>query len=83
MRLMLSRMRIAALLTVLMACTDAGRTDEIGKVVVEDCGEAPLYPGTVVAFDNGLATMSIDAYRALNAWMESSAQWRDCVVQHP
>lgn len=80
-------MRILLITVLLAACAEDMKpgTEErpIGETVTRDCGEAPLAPGWSVAFDSGMATMTVADYSAITNWRDAVAAWRDCVVTHP
>jgi hypothetical protein len=57
---------------------------EVGKIVVEMCGEPPLAPGWAIqANGDGTVTMSSADYTAINKWREDVATWRDCATNLP
>jgi hypothetical protein len=76
---------LVAALVFLAACPaqDDKPPTEVGKIVVEMCGEAPSAPGWGVQSNGDTVTMSTADYSAILKWREDVAAWRDCTVNLP
>ena len=72
-------------IALLAACNadDQKPPTEVGKIVVEMCGEPPLAPGWAVQSNGDTVTMTTTDYTAINKWREDVAAWRDCVTNLP
>ncbi|HEX5064123.1 MAG TPA: hypothetical protein VFV99_32325 [Kofleriaceae bacterium] len=77
---------LALAFLVLAACTDDQpdpTPHDIGKTVVEMCGQPPLAPGWQVQSNGGVVTMSTDEYNAIVKYRDDSAAWRECAIAIP
>lgn len=69
---------------VLAACDQPDNTPhDVGKLVVEMCGEPVNAPGWVASFNGDTTTLSTTDYVAIMKFREDITSWRDCVVSIP
>ena len=74
-KLLTTELIVAAMLSpVIAALMSLGCVD-----TANPCGPMPLAPGTTVAFDRGLATMSAADWSAMLDWRRDIEAWGECV----
>lgn len=71
----------ALLFLMLVGCVDL--PDESAPIApaVEVCGDVPLAPAFVAAFDGDRVTMHRSTYLEIAQWREDLAAWRTCAEQ--
>lgn len=73
-------MKKLVLLCLIAACGDNIVPEEDAHAqVVEDCGEAPLRPGVVLASDGRYIQIDRAVWLGLDAWMQQLDGWTYCV----